>query len=658
MHDAPLPRNCTLKETIMVTLTNELAAPRPEWLSKIMRTYTNGEAHAFLLYGPGVNDCDASSTSLHGNLYHIFGSKSVENKPSRFDFDIVVRYDRNLGFRFLGYSEKIIKDRELFKSLVEGAKSDVESGSISSIRGGPSSIQSPAAAKSDILDRAKSPAQALRLLNEALTQAEVRLCVILDEIQTLCPRGDWATIGENTINAILALSAWGLDFENVGGLGRQFSKKRGGHIIVGVCSDKSEVHPKISMGSSQSGWVPINVGFPNPAEREFYIRQSVLTEKYLQRVSIDFGSESANEDPAAWLAGATGGLSIRAIEDIRLNGDRHRILDRSMVQHRINRSISEQFEGQGGSDYLQVINPTHGLRDYGFPDYLVEYIEWFVRQFRAKKLRNANILEVGPPGTGKSILAYAIAHELGFKCVHWSPALTQSKWVGDSEKQLMQVLNWVEANLPCMMFVDEIDVALTSRDGGSIDTSGVGSKMLSILMPWLEKEEVKGNLLLVGATNRADNIDAAMRRRLQTVIPVLPPVTLEDRRAVLENVLVREQGIDMAQVEVPDEVVADGATKWYTQANLSILAEKAASIASRKDESFSDNVAEYLRHAVRSYRVDTVRTENLSYLAASQASDTDLLPPGFQIKQQAEIKQILKDETEYDNVGPLQRVIR
>jgi hypothetical protein len=45
-------------------------------------------------------------------------------------------------------------------------------------------------------------------------------------------------------------------------------------------------------------------------------------------------------------------------------------------------------------------------------------------------------------------------------------------------------------------------------------------------------------------------------------------------------------------------------------------------------------------------------------LAASQASDTDLLPPGFQIKQQAEIKQILKDETEYDNVGPLQRVIR
>lgn len=165
-------------------------------------------------------------------------------------------------------------------------------------------------------------------------------------------------------------------------------------------------------------------------------------------------------------------------------------------------------------------------------------------------------------------------------------------------------------------------------------------------------------MLLVGATNRADNIDAAMRRRLQTVIPVLPPVTPEDRRAVLENVLVREQGIDMAQVEVPDEVVADGATKWYTQANLSILAEKAASIASRKDESFSDNVAEYLRHAVRSYRVDTVRTENLSYLAASQASDTDLLPPGFQIKQQAEIKQILKDETEYDNVGPLQRVIR
>jgi transitional endoplasmic reticulum ATPase len=251
-------------------------------------------------------------------------------------------------------------------------------------------------------------------------------------------------------------------------------------------------------------------------------------------------------------------------------------------------------------------------------------------------------------------LAYALAAELGYKCVHWSPALTQSKWVGDSEKQLMQVLDWVESNLPCMMFIDEIDVALTSRDGGSIDTSGVGGKMLSILMPWLEKDEIKGKLLLVGATNRADNIDAAMRRRLQTVIPVLPPMLPEERHNVLLNVLRREQGIT-GDIEIPAEVVADSATRWYTQANLSVLAQKAASVASRRDEEFADNVAHYLRLAIANYRVDTARTETLSYLAASQASDLDLLPPGFEVKRQAEVKAMVKSLEDDDDGAPVER---
>ena len=203
-----------------------------------------------------------------------------------------------------------------------------------------------------------------------------------------------------------------------------------------------------------------------------------------------------------------------------------------------------------------------------------------------------------------------------------------------------------------MVFIDEIDVALTSRDGGSIDTSGVGSKMLSILMPWLEREDIKGKLLLVGATNRADNIDAAMRRRMQTVIPVLPPITADDRRAVLFNVLVREQGIPAEAIEIPDEVVSDLATKWYTQANLSVLAEKAASIASRRDEDFTSNVAHFLSRAAITYRVDTTRTESLSYAAASQASDTDLLPPGFEFKKANESKIAPKESSDEDEEFP------
>lgn len=636
-------------------------APSPEWAKTVVKKYLTGEGHAYLLYGPGIHDISALSYDLHANLYHTFGNKATPNKPVQLDFDIVVRYDRVAGFRFIGTEKKRSDDRERFKAIVEKIRANAPAGAANAagIRGGMSSGIS-SAPKSDILEQSKNPALAIPLLTDALSQSEVRLCVILDEFQSICPRGDWDKIGEMFTNCIIAARSWGLDFDNIGGHGRKWTKGGAGHIIIGITDDKSEINAALSKGRSISGWIPINVGFPSPVEREYYISERVMTPAYIEQVEIDFGDNVAEEDRAKWLASATGGLSIRAIEDMRLAGDRHRMLTRDMVQKIINETISEQFAGQGGSEYLTVINPTKGLRDYGFPAYLIEYMEWFIRQFRAGKLRNANILEAGPPGTGKSILAYALAYELGYKCVHWSPALTQSKWVGDSEKQTQQVLDWVEANLPCMVFIDEIDVALTSRDGGVGDSSGVGSKMLSILMPWLERDEIKGKLLLVGATNRADNIDAAMRRRLQTVLPILPPMTPEDRRAVLENVLIREQGIDRNLIEIPEEVIADGATKWYTQANLSILAEKAASIASRKGDEFSSRVGHFLQLASASYRVDTTRTEALSYLAASQSSDTDLLPPGFQVKQEREVKKILREieSDDDDEVGPSERGVR
>lgn len=642
---------------MVITVVETSSAPRPEWLQSVYKKYQTGEGHAFLLTGPGIHDVDASSYSLHANLYHIFGNKSIASKPSQLDFDIIVRYDRFNGFRFMGPPEKRAKDREVFKSIIEKNPAQPSPVGLSSggvIRGNAGGAAAP---RGDILDMSKAPAMAVNLFNEALQQSEIRLCIIFDEFQSLSPRGEWDTLGDMFTTFILALRNWGLDYENIGGHGRKFRGTRGGHILFGICDDKSEVSSVISKGRQNSGWLPVNVGFPTIMERECYIREKVITGEYIDRVDIDFGDQVDVLDYPSWLAGATGGLTIRAIEDMRLTGERNRSLTREMVQRIINETISEQFAGQGGSDYLRVINPTHGIIDYGFPEYLVSYLEWFLRQFRQGKLRNANILQAGPPGTGKSVLASALAYELGYKCVHWNPALTQSKWVGDSEKQLQQVLDWVEANLPCMMFIDEIDVALTSRDGGSIDTSGVGSRMLSILMPWLESPQVKGKLLLVAATNRPDNIDAAMKRRLQTVIPMLPPIRPSDREDVLRNILVRERGVSVEYISIPEIVVSDQMTKWYTHDNLSVLAEKAAAIASRCDEDFEKDIPGFLVRAAQAYRVDTTRTEALSQLAASFASDLDLLPPGFEIKKQSDIKQAIR-ETDDENIGPSERFSR
>ena len=77
-----------------ISLADSTPTPRPEWLQSVYRKYQTGEGHAFLLTGPGIHDVDASSYSLHANLYHIFGNQSISGKPSQLDFDIVVRYDQ------------------------------------------------------------------------------------------------------------------------------------------------------------------------------------------------------------------------------------------------------------------------------------------------------------------------------------------------------------------------------------------------------------------------------------------------------------------------------------------------------------------------------------------------------------------------------------
>lgn len=606
----------------------------PEWLTTLITKYQTGEGHCFLLTGAGIHDIDALSYSVHANMYHVFANPAVEGKRPKLDFDLIVRYDRNEGFRFFGTNKDA--NRKRFKEIVEKAQQEEAGGGsgapgVGGIRGG----LSGGTPQGDILTRSKNPALAIPLIRAALGQTDARIIFILDEFQSLAPRGDWDKIGEMFTNNVLAFRSWGLDYDNVGGHGPAWKVRgRSGHLVIGIADDRSEVHSIFSKGRQQSGWIPVNLGFPTYNERLFYIQNKFLTPEYVSKVNIDFGSSVPDSEYATWLAKATGGLSIRAIEDMMLWGELRRVLTRDNVQAIINETISEQFSGQGGSDYLQVINPTRGLDGYGIPGYLAGELRFFLRRFRQGKLRNSNILMAGAPGTGKSVIANALAYELGYKCVQWSPALTQSKWVGETEQQLQKVLNWVEANLPCALFVDEIDVAMTSRDGGAIDTSGVGSKMLSILMPWLEQDHVKGQLLFIAATNRPDNIDAALKRRLQTILPVLPPSSPEERAQVIANILMREQGVQSSVEDIPEDVVADGATAWYTQANLSILVDRAATIAAREDRDLQDDLHLFLRRATDTYRVDTTRTERMSYLAAAQASNTELLPPGFVVRKE------------------------
>jgi transitional endoplasmic reticulum ATPase len=186
--------------------------------------------------------------------------------------------------------------------------------------------------------------------------------------------------------------------------------------------------------------------------------------------------------------------------------------------------------------------PNVGWKDVGgltsIKQQLVEAVEWPLRYApvfaRAGIRPPKGILLAGPPGCGKTLLAKAIATEsrVNFIAVK-GPALL-SKFVGDSEKAVRDTFRKAKQAAPCIIFFDEIESLIPARGGGSTDAH-VSERVLSQFLAELDGiEELKG-VLVLGATNRLDLIDAAMLRpgRFDEIVEI-PLPDEEGRRQIFE----------------------------------------------------------------------------------------------------------------------------
>ena len=145
---------------------------------------------------------------------------------------------------------------------------------------------------------------------------------------------------------------------------------------------------------------------------------------------------------------------------------------------------------------------------------LIKAVEWPLQYpdlFDAIKGKPAKgILLYGPPGTGKTMLAKAVANKLEANFISIKGPEIFNKYVGESERAVREIFRKARAAAPCVIFFDEIDAIASTR--GQSDTSGVSQKVVSQLLIELDGlEELKG-VFLMGATNRPDIIDPALRR--------------------------------------------------------------------------------------------------------------------------------------------------
>ncbi|MFH2057349.1 MAG: CDC48 family AAA ATPase [Pseudomonadota bacterium] len=153
-----------------------------------------------------------------------------------------------------------------------------------------------------------------------------------------------------------------------------------------------------------------------------------------------------------------------------------------------------------------------GLEDV--KNLLKETVEWplkYASLFDFANTRPARgILFHGEPGTGKTLLAKAVATESGVNFISIKGPELLSRWVGDSEKGIRQIFKKARQASPCVVFFDEIDSLTPKR--GAFGSSAVTDRVISQFLSEMDGiEELKG-ILVLAATNRIDMIDAAMLR--------------------------------------------------------------------------------------------------------------------------------------------------
>lgn len=189
----------------------------------------------------------------------------------------------------------------------------------------------------------------------------------------------------------------------------------------------------------------------------------------------------------------------------------------------------------------------------------------------------AGILLWGPPGCGKTLVAKAVANESKANFISIKGPELLNKYVGESERAVRQVFERARASAPCILFFDEMDALMPKRDDSLSDAS---ARVVNTLLTELDGVGDRSGIYVVGATNRPDMIDPAIRRpgRLGTSVYVGLP-SAEERVDILKtlyrNTIPADHGSRTPE-EVLEAVARDGRCGGFSGADLGNLMQSAA----------------------------------------------------------------------------------
>lgn len=285
-----------------------------------------------------------------------------------------------------------------------------------------------------------------------------------------------------------------------------------------------------------SGLAQIDPGLPEAMERGRHTTDRVEQVRVLGKVAQGFRlveidqlnrQVRAEYEIAQQVAPADGGTTTFGISPVG-----EAIIRLTDIKRHKRRAISEQSNG-----LLEIIDVERGFDAIGGMEVVKDYLRALSRRILASSVDGRyhhliprGLILAGPPGTGKTIIAEALALESNLNMVKLRNV--REGLVGQSERNLTRAFDVIKALSPILVFVDEIDQAFGNRGLGQSSDGGTSERIFGQILEFLGDDRNRGNIIWVAATNRPDVLDAALLRRFDRIIPCLLP-TPEEQGLIL-----------------------------------------------------------------------------------------------------------------------------
>jgi transitional endoplasmic reticulum ATPase len=427
--------------------------------------------------------------------------------------------------------------------------------------------------------------------------------IFIDEIDAIAPkRGDAGGEVERRVVATLLSEMDGLESrENV--------------IVIAATNRAEAIDPALRRGGRFDR--EIEIGVPNREGRKEILQIHTRNMPLTDNVDLDEIAELTHGYVGADLESVCKEAAMSVLRNVLPEIDMEEEIPSEVLEKLIvdSDAMMDGIRNVEPSQMREVMVevPKVSWEDIGGLDEtkerLQEMVEWpqkYPERFEKMGIDvPKGILLYGMPGTGKTLMAKAVANEANANFISIKGPEIFSKYVGESEEAVREVFKKARQVAPCVLFIDEID-AIAPRRGGRSSDSGVGDRVVNQLLTELDGIESLKGVTVIAATNRPDMIDPAIMRpgRVDRNVEVQTPDE-EARKKIFE--------VHTGDMPLADDVDLDKLAKKtgsYVGSDIESICREAGMNALRNDSESEEATMEDFEEALEEVN-PTATEENM-----------------------------------------------